>query len=203
MRNFSPEKLFAGREKALKNALELLEDSKVLFEAEKWARCFFIIQIATEELGKYGIIVTSTISAIHGSLDWKRFWKRFKDHKNKTRHLLVLEGLRRFIDDPLSELVNTEEDIKYAESQEYVKMQSLYCDVGNNGEFFAPSEIVTKRDCELSLQLLEHRVSLVSSFENKVAKEFPIGKMKKEDIDRFYKEIRISEIAPLGELLNP
>ncbi len=199
MYNFSPEKLFAGREKALKNALELLEDSKVLFEAEKWARCFFIIQIATEELGKYGIIVTSTISAIHGSLDWKRFWKRFKDHKNKTRHILVLENFRRFLDDPLSELLNTEADIKYAEAQEYVKMQSLYCDVGDDGEFFAPSEIVTKRDCELSLQLLNNRVSLVTSFENKVAKKFPIVEMQKKDIDRFYKEIGISKIVPLGE----
>ncbi len=199
MYNFSPEKLFAGREKALKNALELLEDSKVLFEAEKWARCFFIIQIATEELGKYGIIVTSTISAIHGSLDWKRFWKRFKDHKNKTRHILVLENFRRFLDDPLSELLNTEADIKYAEAQEYVKMQSLYCDVGDDGEFFAPSEIVTKRNCELSLQLLNNRVSLVTSFENKVAKKFPIVEMQKKDIDRFYKEIGISKIVPLGE----
>lgn len=197
MHNFSPEKLFAGREKALKNALELLEDSKVLFEAEKWARCFFIIQIATEELGKYGIIVTSTISAIHGSLDWKKFWKRFKDHKNKTRNLLVLESLRQFIEDPLSELLNTEANFKYAESQEYVKMQSLYCDVGDDGEFFAPSEIVTKRDCELSLQLLKHRVSLVTSFENMIAKEFPIGKMKKKDIDRFYKEIGIFKIIRL------
>ena len=132
MHKFSPEKLFSCRQKALKNALEIFEDAKILFEAKKWARCFFLIQIATEELGKYGIIVTSTISAIHGSLDWKRFWRRFKDHKNKTRHILVLENLRRFINDPLSELLNTEADIKYAESQEYVKLQSLYCDVDDN-----------------------------------------------------------------------
>lgn len=199
MHKFAPEKLFSGRQKALKNALEIFEDAKILFEAEKWARCFFLIQIAIEELGKYGIIVTSTISAIHGSLDWKRFWRRFKDHKNKTRHLLVLENLRGFINDPLSELLNTEADIKYAKSQEYVKLQSLYCDVDDNGEFFAPSEIVTKRDCDLSLQLLKRRISMVTSFENKVVKKFPFGKMKKEDIDGFYKKLGVSKLIPLGE----
>ena len=111
MLKLSPENLFRGREKALKNALELYEDAKMLFDAEKWARSFFLIQIATEELGKYGIIVTSTISAIHGSLDWGRFWRRFKNHKNKTRHILLLEDLHSFIYDSQKELIENTYEI--------------------------------------------------------------------------------------------
>ncbi len=199
MLKLSPEKLFKGREKALNNALEIYEDAKILFDAKKWARSFFLIQIATEELGKYGIIVTSTISAIHGSLDWRRFWRRFKDHKNKTRHILLLEDLHSFIYNSQKELINTEDNTKYAALQENIKMQSLYCDVDENGTFFTPSELMTKELCNSSLQLLSHRIELVTSFEKFVAKKFTLGKLKKEDIDAFYKELGISELATLGE----
>jgi len=73
----TPANLFAGRKKALQNANELFDDAKILFDTGRYARAFFLIQIATEELGKYGIMATSSINALHGSLDWKRFWQRF------------------------------------------------------------------------------------------------------------------------------
>lgn len=187
-----PEKLFEGRKKALQNAKELLEDAKILFKANRYARSFFLIQISTEELGKYGIMVTSSISAIHGSLNWKRFWKRFRDHKNKTEHLLLFEDLNWFLNEKQKELFKTKENKEYSAIQEDTKMKSLYSDFFIE-EFIIPSQIINKSLCETSLNLIENRIELVSSFENEIASKFNLENLRPEDIESFYDKLNISK----------
>ena len=191
----TPANLFAGRKKALQNANELFDDAKILFDTGRYARAFFLIQIATEELGKYGIMATSSISALHGSLDWKRFWQRFRGHKNKTEHLLLLEDLNQFISEKQKDLLNIEENKKYSSMQENVKMKSLYCDIIDGSEdFILPSQIISRKLCETALQLLENRIGLVTSFETEVASKFKLDKLRSEDIERFYDKVGLSKL---------
>jgi AbiV family abortive infection protein len=47
-----PEELFEGRKQILHNAIDLVADAEVLQSAGRYARAFFLAQVATEELGK-------------------------------------------------------------------------------------------------------------------------------------------------------
>jgi AbiV family abortive infection protein len=199
MKQLEPSKLFAGRKKILQNAIDLSKDAEVLFEAARYARAFYLIQIATEELGKYGITTTSAISALHGSLDWKRYWRRFRDHKNKTEHLLLLEDLRHFISGKKDNILNMEENAMYSAMQEDVKMKSLYSDIGDSEEFLLPSEIINKELCEIALRLLKNRLELVTSFESDVASKFDFDKLKSSDIEHFYEKYGFSKILKRKE----
>ncbi len=114
MKQVTAERIFLARTKALQNAVALYDDATILFKSEKWARAFFIVQIATEELGKYGILSTSSISAIHGTLDWKHFWKRLRNHKNKTQHILLFEDFHQFINKESKTPVFSEANKNYA-----------------------------------------------------------------------------------------
>lgn len=189
-----PEQIFSARIKALQNAKEIYEDAKILFEAGRWARAFFLIQIATEELGKYGILSTTSISAIRGKLNWKYFWKRLKNHRNKTKQVLLFENFHNFINQKKGEIVSLEENTKYASLQENIKMKSLYSDIDPNGSSWKPSEIISKEICNIGLQLLEKRINLVESFEIEVAEKFPINQLTKERIQEFYTEIGLTEL---------
>lgn len=192
MRELSPNTLYTARKKALQNALSLYEDACLLFENNRWPRSFFLCQIATEELGKYGVIATSSMWAVHGSLDWNHFRKRFTNHRDKTMHLLLFENL--YLEKP-SEVVfedyiiKRDLDKREANLQEEAKLGSLYCDIHENGAVTIPEDLITKEICEMSLTLLRNRINLVSAFENEIACKIDINKLRKEDVTKILEEI--------------
>lgn len=179
LREVSPDILYKARKKALQNAQSLYEDAKLLFDNNRWPRSFFLSQIATEELGKYGFIITSSIWAAHGSLDWNHFRKRFTNHKDKIKHFLLFEDLchGNLSDDFFENFTeNRDADRRDADSLEKIKMASLYFDLDEDGVVSLPENIITKDLCELSLNLLKNRLALVSNYEKEIAGK--IGQVK-------------------------
>ena len=90
-------------------------------------------------------------------------------------------------------LINIEEHKKYADMQEEAKMQSLYSDL-YDGRMEKPSDIINKKDCLLSIKLLEKRIRLFRSFEEEVASKINFKKNTKKTIDKFYKMIGLDKI---------
>lgn len=185
-----PDSLFSYRTVALENAIELCDDAKILLSQERWARCYFLIQIATEELGKYGIIISSSISLKHGSITYKEFLKRFRDHREKIKNLLTFEDFSDFIltEKKDRKLINIEENNKYADMQEETKLKALYSDFDDDGKLKKPSEIIGKEMCLISMKLLENRIKLFKSFEEEIASVISFKKFTKESINKFRKK---------------
>jgi AbiV family abortive infection protein len=196
LRDVSPDILYMARKKVLQNAQSLYEDAKILFENNRWPRSFFLSQIATEELGKYGLIVTSSVWAAHGSLDWNHFRKRFTNHKDKTKHFLLFEGLYHgnLSDDFFENFDENEDaDTKLADSLEKIKMASLYCDMNKDGMVSLPGNVITKDFCEISLDLLRNRLTLVSNYEKEIASKIDQDRLNKVDME--YLDKILEEIA--------
>ena len=122
------EALYKGRLAALENAYHLAADASMLMQNKRFPSSFFLANIATEELGKYALTVSTAVDAAKKSVDWKRFWKNFRSHKGKTQSLLALEDLYNVLIGTSSSLFDREENKKYAVAQEEVKMTALYAD---------------------------------------------------------------------------
>jgi AbiV family abortive infection protein len=177
--------LFAGRLAALSNAARLHSDADLLFRCGRYASSFFFANIATEELGKYSLIVSASVEAARGSLVWKSFWKRFRSHKGKTESLLSLENLHDFIHGTSDSLFHQEENKNYAQLQDDVKMKSLYSDYKVDFGFSAPEQIIKRDVCELANELLTSRLDMVTAFESQVASKYRADDLRRLDLEKF------------------
>jgi AbiV family abortive infection protein len=186
-----PAVLFAGRLAALSNATSLHSDADFLLQNGRYASSFFLANIATEELGKYALIVSASVGAAHGSLDWKKFWKNFRSHTGKTHSLLMLEDFHNLIRGTSVSMSNHEENKDYAHLQEEVKMKSLYCDYRSDVGFLAPAQIIRKDICKLANELLAGRLEMVTSFESQVASGYTAM-----DLRRLDKKKYMASLAP-------
>jgi AbiV family abortive infection protein len=176
--------LFAGRKETLQNAIDLIEDAELLFSSGRYARAFFLAQIATEELGKYVLIVSSAIDAVHGPFSWKQFYQDYRSHKTKTSKLLFFENLYNLINRCGDHILLSEGDKHTATLQEHVKMLSLYCDFDGQG-FTVPNEQISDNVATLALKLVKSRLKIVALFEEQVTSVYPFENLTKEHIDRF------------------
>lgn len=184
----TPDELFAGRKQVLQNATDLVDDAELLFAAGRHARALFLSQIATEELGKYALIVSSAISAVHGSLSWGEFCRDFRSHNTKTRKLLSLENFHHVLNRRGDHILLSEEDKHYAAIQDKVKMLSLYCDFDDQG-FTVPRGQIPGNVADVALELVKSRLRMVVLFEEQVASVYPFESLTKERIDRFRRKL--------------
>ena len=72
MDKLSIEQLEHGRKRTLHNAEELVTDARILLGNERYARCYFLSEIAVEELGKYVMLVAATLNVLVGQRRRKR-----------------------------------------------------------------------------------------------------------------------------------
>jgi AbiV family abortive infection protein len=77
-------KAYAAYVNCHNNAVDLIDDSEILYKARKFARSFALAIIAWEELGKSQIAAADYYS---GLLTEKEFKAAFKEHRVKTSYL--------------------------------------------------------------------------------------------------------------------
>lgn len=178
--------LYKGRLAALENAYHLATDASVLMERQRFSSSFFLANIATEELGKYALTVSTAVDAAKASVDWKRFWKNFRSHKGKTQSLLALEDLHNVLIGTSSSLFNGQENKKYALLQEEVKMRALYADF-HGARFSTPNQVITHEVCGLANELLAQRLEMVISFEEKIASKLTASQLRMLTVEHYLK----------------
>lgn len=162
MKELPIEQLITGRQKAFQNAYDLIQDAEILYEHQRWARCVFLSSIAIEEIGKYIIIIGAIGRVIKSKVNWKTFWKRFKNHTEKSGNIFAFDVLLGpFISHhaTISKLVKSLNDTHEAENE---KLSSLYMDI-KSGEFILPMEAI---DRIIAQKALESAKAVLKFFES-------------------------------------
>lgn len=153
------EQLIIAHKKTKSNATSLYKKAQLLFENKMYARCYFLLCIANEELGKSIFVVSAIVDLIAGKIDWHKFWKKLRNHKSKTGMIEFFENMFVSSDDNLTPWKELEQRIPTLEE---LKMASLYSDMFQN-DFFDPEEIITFNLAKSTLELTGHRIEFINT----------------------------------------
>lgn len=177
-----------GRTKALKNARALIKDAEILFKARRYPRSLALAHLACEELGKIMMLASIGIESRLGNANWNKFWKRFRNHKEKTKNILGIDYMMSPIKSDDSDVEEYEKDIteRFLEF-ENLKFKAIYSDYSYKA-FHSPDEIV-KRDIALAfLKLAKNRFRVVEKIERRT-----IGRLR---------YVNIKKIRTIKEILK-
>jgi AbiV family abortive infection protein len=189
MQTLSVSQINEGRKKALNNAEELFGEAKILLNRGRSARALFLALIAIEELGKYIMLISAAVNIVNNTINWKVFWKRYRDHKSKTSLYLHTEYLFSTIK-PSEYLWELK---KQSKLQESVKLMSLYSDFASNHDnsFFKPSEAIDMRTADLTIKVLKQHLDNIRDYDRNIIGEKALLNLSKESIEKFYSELNI------------
>ncbi|UFU00165.1 AbiV family abortive infection protein [Radiobacillus kanasensis] len=137
------------------NTKELLVDSRLLLENERYARSYALAQMAHEELAKLPIIYQeATRSYFKETHDWKSFYKRLRNHGAKNKQNFV------FYQTMLNAVGNNSMNLEYEKIKDnlafvnHMKNISLYADIKND-KFTKPSNEINEKLAVAQLELAE------------------------------------------------
>ncbi|MCC7293486.1 MAG: AbiV family abortive infection protein [Phycisphaerales bacterium] len=156
------EQLRDGSKKALRNASHLVNEAELLYANKAFARLRFLCSIAIEECGKYLMLISAIVQAARGGFCAKKFWKRFKNHKEKSGNVFLFnECLVPFA--TASDLwERAKRSALSTDHAEKDKLGALYVD-WSNGSFVLPEEMVYP---SMALSDLQGAKSVLAYFEN-------------------------------------
>ena len=84
MDKLTPQDVDVGIQAILENADSLTEEAALLFQNERFARAYTLAHLSREELAKVTMLHSVGVKLLlEIEIDWKSFWKRFRDHKSK------------------------------------------------------------------------------------------------------------------------
>jgi AbiV family abortive infection protein len=150
MKGLSLEQLIEGRKKAFLNAADLIADADALFNNQRWARCIFLTCVAIEEFGKYLMIIGAIGRVLMGDIDWKKFWKRFRSHQEKSGNIMAFDAMIEPFVSPEHTIASLLKSRKHAVNQEKEKLGSLYVDFTSDG-FVLPMDQFREEDAKKAL----------------------------------------------------
>ena len=73
---------------ALVNARRLYDDAMSLRQSDRLPSAFMVAGLAADELGKH-ILVTSFCNRDQTDEEWRKFWRRFRNHQSKLGDALL------------------------------------------------------------------------------------------------------------------
>ncbi|MFB0919345.1 MAG: AbiV family abortive infection protein [Oscillospiraceae bacterium] len=178
------EQFITARNKTLLNANNLIIESKLLFENGMIARAYFLASIACEEIGKYLLISSAAIDYVRGTLNWKNFWKRIRNHKAKNQTIELFENI--FVSND-ENFTNPELIKALINDMDELKMANLYSDMFQY-DFYEPNEIADKSMTANLIALAENRLKFIEIFPISEKYLLTITKEQIEEADREMKQ---------------
>ncbi|WP_049679672.1 AbiV family abortive infection protein [Peribacillus loiseleuriae] len=137
------------------NAGELLEESRLLFRNNKYARSYALAQFAHEELAKLPIIYQeATKSFFKEKHDWKKFHNRLRSHESKNKQNFAFYQMMLNFTGNGSLNLKKEEIKDNLAFVNHLKNVSIYTDIKNN-KFTKPSNEIGKNLAKTQLELVE------------------------------------------------
>ncbi|KQO42534.1 AbiV family abortive infection protein [Methylobacterium sp. Leaf85] len=135
------------------NALELLDDAKILRANSKLSRAYAAAYMACEENGKISILLGAATQIIIGrSVDWKSTAKRFRSHNSKASQFMALANSIPILEVAVKEgqksvsldevLLKSFIGVNVGPMLFHTRNASLYCDFVD-GVFKRPSDVIT------------------------------------------------------------
>lgn len=142
------EKYFLAIEKALNNAEELIEEAEILAKYNKNARAYTLFQFCIEEVGKafltFQFVLKGNIEDVE---ETKKFFKNFTSHTIKTKTSQGIDFMfalqiekSSYSKKLLEEFIYERIDVNISNNYKNYSLYSSFKD----GEFYQPSEIITK-----------------------------------------------------------
>lgn len=140
------------------NAIDLLEEAKILYNNQRYARAYFLAQISFEEIGKLPIILHETTRAtFKEEHDWKKFYRRLRSHNAKNEMNVIFNA---FLEKP-----NLDWDFKEIKDEvkrlNILKNASLYSDL-DGSKFVKPSSVVSKDSAYSRIQVAESHLEVMT-----------------------------------------
>lgn len=143
--------------KTYNNASELIDDSLILLEKNRYARSYLLAHIAIEEFARTIMLVSGIMKFKIRALDVKKLISRQKNHQEKIKVAYSFINRLKNYSSPLSitdrlelmGMLSVSDIIKEEQVQKLddLKNASLYVDQYNN-QSKMPSEIFTKEKAE-------------------------------------------------------
>lgn len=188
----------------LENAEQLISEAEILHNHEKWARSFFLSQVAAEELGKYMMVVSAVAFVIVGKMDWTLFWRRFRNHRAKFFNIHAMDNLQKIIESlsswelPLSEESREEFRKKFVgnlsgasalrEVSSYLRMEALYAEF-DGSESYMPSRNFDEKVSGVLLALSMQRLEQMKWFDREVLGDGFLDQVTPEGLRKASQEI--------------
>jgi len=122
---------------SLNNAEALIEEARILLDADHPARALALAILASEELGKLPLYANVDTYAAKGRM--QQWWKRFRSHTEKiARHefLTLAFRVKEFGEEEMRALVEN----RAGKTLHRLKMAALYTDF-QSGRFISPLEL--------------------------------------------------------------
>lgn len=188
MKQLSIAQLKTARQKALKNAEDLVKDAEVLFEFASYPRVLFLSHIAGEEIGKYIILTSTFVMLVAGkTINWRKFWKRITSHKVKLELITYMEDI--YLDQPFPDsLKEYFKDLrKQVKDLDRFKQKSLYCDFTEEIPH-CPSDLIGKNFAKNALVWAKGRLGLFTGIEKEIQKVKILDKITEKSIQEFVKK---------------
>lgn len=152
----SSEEIIHATECISRNARELLEDAKLLFDHKRYARATSLAILAIEESSKSASLLNYyQIQSEPESR--KKFWSEYRSHPKKIERKFLALSLSGAINEEMSE----EEAKRRAAGINLHKQSGLYADCyehGGSGLWMAPSELLSKSQAEVTLKFASDSV---------------------------------------------
>jgi AbiV family abortive infection protein len=149
----------------LENATELLDEAKLLFEHERYARACALSHLSSEELAKLPMLAGVGVRICRGlEVNWPKFHKKFSSHAAKLKILLSVDLLGTKID-PTTKDIRVHKEVKSRiDLFNDLKNATLYAGV-NQDSFYKPSALFTRAYATQALALAANRFELFASVE--------------------------------------
>ena len=145
MKSMTVDQIEAARVKIRENAGELIEEAKLLFQHERYARSYCLAHLAIEELAKIPMIVTAGVKLAAGeSVNWNKLGKRLSDHRRKINMIHIENYMAsdfQLDNGDLTKLISDREEL--TPKLNATKNASLYADFWGDS-FEKPSEIFNR-----------------------------------------------------------
>ena len=143
------------------NAIDLLHDARILYNAHSYPRAYFLAFTALEEISKSQLaadIFTGLVKA-------DRFWKIFTNHNRKIER--VVWATLAANEYPNNIFADTDERIEVNEPEIEKRMNSLYVSIKDKKIVSKPKDNVTEQDAKEMIHTAEvalHQIFLMTEY---------------------------------------
>lgn len=136
----TPSQIAEGCNLATKNAKRLVNDAKILLDAERFGSAASLAILSIEESGKHGLL--RLIAMAEDDKELKEAWKYYRTHARKNRllalPLAVKEGAKSFWDIGRKLFGDTNQ---YASLIDQIKQTGFYTDCIGDGRWISPEDM--------------------------------------------------------------
>lgn len=170
------EKAAEGIMAANENAKSLLEDAKLLFKYEIYARAISLAILSIEESGKSSIIRSILLEDEPKEITKK--WKEYRNHHDKNSLWifpeLAVNGAKKIED--FRKIVDAESD--HRQTLDNLKQLCFYTDAFSKCKWSYPDKVANKKVAESILQIAEISVDKKGTFTTKEMLDIWVKHMK-------------------------